>query len=77
MSLESSHRRTWRDLTHKFLRQYSFSIGANITCRVLKFLKQRSYESISSCISCWRENSSQMIDRHIERDQIYMFLMSL
>lgn len=76
-SLESSRRRTCRDLTHEFLRQYSFSIGANITSRELKTLKQRSDEFVSSCISYWRENSSQVIDRHIERDRIYMFFMSL
>ena len=50
-SLESSRRRTWEDLAHEFLRQYSFSSDMSITRRELKFLRQRSDEPVSSFIS--------------------------
>ena len=50
-SLESSHRRTWENLTQEFLRQYSFNSDTSVTRGEVEFLRQRSDESVSSFIS--------------------------
>ena len=39
-SLESSHRRTWEDLAHEFLRQYSFSGDTALHVESLSFLNK-------------------------------------
>ena len=38
--------------------------------RELEALRQRSEESISSFISRWREKIAEIINMHLERDQI-------
>ncbi|RVW66788.1 hypothetical protein CK203_066283 [Vitis vinifera] len=76
-SLESSRRRTWKDLTQEFLRQYSSSGDTSVTRRDLEFLRQGSDESVSSFISYWREKAAEMIERPTERDQMSMVLRSL
>ncbi|RVW28175.1 hypothetical protein CK203_116878 [Vitis vinifera] len=76
-SLKTSRRRTWEDLAHEFLRQYSFNGDTSVTRRELEFLRQGSDESVSSFISHWREKAAEMIKRPIDRDQMSMFLRSL
>ena len=76
-SLKTSRRRTWEDLAHEFLRQYSFNGDTSVTRRELEFLRQGSDESVSSFISHWREKAAEMIKRPIYRDQMSMFLRSL
>ena len=61
-SLESSRRRTWKDLAQEFLRQYSFSSDTGVTRRELEFLISRADESVSSFISHWREKAIEMIE---------------
>ena len=45
--------------------------------RELEALRQRSDESVSFFISCWRGKIAKTIDRPSERDQIQMVLRSL
>ena len=76
-SLDVSCRTTWDDLAQEFLRQFAFNIIIDVSRRELEALRQRPEESVTSFISCWRENISQIIDRPSERDQISMIMRSL
>ena len=76
-SLESSHRRTWENLTQEFLRQYSFNSDTSVTRGEVEFLRQRSDEPVSWFISRWKEKAAEMIERPTEKDQVCMFLRSL
>ena len=51
VSLDGSCRRTWDDLTQKFLRQFAFNIVIDVLRRELEALRQRLKESITSFIS--------------------------
>ena len=76
-SLDPSRRRTWADLGHEFIRQYSFNTIVDVSRRELEALKQRLDESVTSFISRWREKIAQIIDTPSERDQISMIMRSL
>ena len=47
-SLDISRRRTWDDLTQKFLRQFAFNIVIDVLRRELEALRQRLEESVTS-----------------------------
>ena len=76
-SLDPSRQRTWADLGHEFIRQYSFHTVVDVSRRELKALEQRPDESVTSFISRWREKIAQIIDRPSERVQISMIMRSL
>ena len=50
-SLDPSRRRTWADLGHEFIKQYSFNIVVDVSRKKLESLRQRLDESITSLIS--------------------------
>ena len=62
-SLDPSRCRTWADLGQEFIRQYSFNTVLDVSQRELEALRQRPDESVTSFISCWREQIAQIIDR--------------
>ena len=74
--MDASRRRTWEDLAHEFIRQFSFSTVIDITKRELEAMRQGAHETATSFISHWREKVIQMIDRQSEREHISM-IMSL
>ena len=67
-SLDHSRLRTWVDLAHEFLRQYSFNTVVDVSQKELEALKQRLDESVTSFISHWREKIAHIIYRPSERD---------
>ena len=69
-TLDASCRRTWEDLAHEFIRQFSFSTVMDVTRRELKVMRQGAHENATSFISRWREKVIQMIDRLSERESI-------
>ena len=76
-TLDASRRRTWEDLAHEFIRQFSFSIVIDVTKRELEAMRQGAHEIATSFISRWREKVIQMIDHPSEREQISMIMRSL
>ena len=76
-TLDASHRRTWEDLAHEFIRQFSFNTVIDVTRRELEAMRQGAYETATSFISHWREKVIQMIDRPSERELIGMIMRSL
>ena len=54
-TLDASCRRTWEDLAHEFIRQFSFSIVIDVTRRELEAMRQGAHETATSFISRWRE----------------------
>ena len=50
-SLDPSRRRTWADLGHEFIKQYSFNIVVDVSRRELEALRQKPDESVTSFIS--------------------------
>ena len=54
-TLDASHRQTWEDLAHEFIRQFSFSIVIDVTRRDLEAMRQGAHETATSFISHWRE----------------------
>ena len=75
--LDASCRRTWEDLAHEFIRQFSFSIVIDVTRRELEAMRQGAHETATSFISRWREKVIQRINRPLEREQISMIMRSL
>ena len=70
--------RTWDDLAHEFLLQYSFSTSIDVSRRELEALRQGSDETIASFLTRWREKMAQIIiDRPLEREQIHMVVRRL
>ena len=67
-SLDHSRLRTWVDLAHEFLRQYSFNTVVDVSQKELEALKQRLDESVTSFISHWREKIAHIIYKPSERD---------
>ena len=76
-SLDPSRRKTWADLGQEFIRHYFFNTVVDVSRRELEALRQRPDELVTSFISRWRENITQIIDRPSERDQITMIMRSL
>ena len=76
-TLDALRRRTWEDLAHEFIRQFSFSTVIDATRRELEAMRHGAYEMATSLISCWREKVIQMIDRPSEREHISMIMRSL
>ena len=76
-TLDASRRRNWEDLSHEFIRQFSFSTIIDVTRRELEAMRQGAHETATSFISRWREKVIQMIDRPSEREQISMIMRSL
>ncbi|KAJ9680280.1 hypothetical protein PVL29_019559 [Vitis rotundifolia] len=76
-SIELSRLCTWEDIAHEFLTQFAFSANIDVTRRELEATRQRSDESISSFVSCWRAKVAGMIERPKEQDQIDMVLQNL
>ena len=54
-TLDTSHRQTWEDFTHEFIRQFSFSTVIDVTRRELEAMRQGAHETATSFISHWRE----------------------
>ena len=67
-TLDASRRRTWENLAHEFIRQFSFSTVIDVTRRELEAMRQGAHEIATSFISRWREKAIQMIDRPSERE---------
>ena len=67
-SLDPLRRRTWANLGHEFIKQYSFNTVVDVSRRELEALRQRPYESVTSFISHWREKIAKIIDRPSKRD---------
>ena len=67
-SVEPSRLCTWEDMAHEFLTQFAFSVDIDVSRRELEATRQRSDESISSFVSCWRAKVVGMIDRPKEQD---------
>ena len=61
-SLDVSRRRTWDNLAPEFLRQLPFNTVIGVSRRELEALRQGPEESMTSFISRWRENITQIID---------------
>ena len=76
-SFDPSRSKTWADLEHEFIRQYSLNTVVDISRRELEALRQRTDESVTSFISRWRENIAHIIDRPSEHDQISTIMSSL
>ena len=76
--LDPFKRRTWDDLAHEFLTQYSFSTVIDTSRRELAALRHGSDETIASFLTRWREKMAQIIvDRPLEREQIQMVVRRL
>ena len=76
-TLDASHRQTWEDLGHEFIRQFSFSTIIDVTRRKLEAMRQGAHDTATSFISRWREKVIQMIDHPYTREQISMIMRSL
>ena len=75
--VEPSRVRTWDDVAHEFLTQFTFSADIDVSRRELEATRQRPDESISSFVNRWRAKVAGMIDRPKEQDQIDMVLRNL
>ncbi|RVW67051.1 hypothetical protein CK203_066105 [Vitis vinifera] len=53
-SIKPSRLRTWRDVAHEFLTQFTFSTDIDVSRRELEATRQRLDESISSFVTRWR-----------------------
>ena len=69
--------RTWDDVAHKFLTQFTFSADIDVSERELEAIGQRPDESIFSFVSCRRAKVASMIDQPKEQDQIDTVLQNL
>ena len=76
-SLDPSRCRTWADLGHEFIRQYSFNTVVDVSRGELEAHMQRPDESVTSFISRWREKIAQIIDGPSEHNQINITMPSL
>ena len=74
--VEPSRVRTWDDVAHEFLTQFTFSADIDVSRRELEATRQRPDESISSFVNRWRAKVGGIIDRP-EHDQIDMVLWNL
>ena len=61
-SLDPSRGRTWADLGHEFIKQYSFNTIVDVSRWELEALRQRPDEPVTSLISHWREKIAHIID---------------
>ena len=75
--LDASRRRTWEDLAHEFIRQFSFSTIIDVTRRELEAMRQGAHETATSFIPRWRKKVIQMIDCPSEREHISMIMRIL
>ena len=76
--LDPSRRRTWDDLAHEFLKQYSLSTAIDVSRRELDALRQGSDETVASFLTRWHENMAQIIiDQPLEKEQIQMVVRRL
>ena len=69
-TFDASRMRTWEDLVHEFIQQFSFSIVIDVTKRELEAMRQGARETATSFISHLREKVIQMIDLPSERESI-------
>ena len=76
-SVEPSRVRTWDDVAHEFMTQFTFSADIDVSRQELEATKHRPDESISSFVNRWRAKVAGMIDRPKEQDQIDMVLRNL
>ena len=60
-SLDVSRRKTWDNLAQEFLRQFVFNTVIGVSRRELEALRQGPEELMTSFISRWRENITQII----------------
>ena len=67
-TLDASSKRTWEDLAHEFIQQFSFSAIIDVIRRELEAMRQGAHENATSFISRWREKVFQMIDLPSERE---------
>ena len=65
-SVEPSRLRTWKDVTHEFLTQFSSSVGIDVSRRESEAIRQRPKETFFSFVSRWRAKVADMIDQHKE-----------
>ena len=77
VTLDASRKRTWEDLSHEFIRQFSFSTIIDVARRELEAVRQGAHETATSFIFRWREKVIQLIDRPSEREKISMIMRSL
>ena len=61
--VEPSRVRTWDDVAHEFLTQFTFSADIDVSRRELEANRQKPNESISSFVNRWRVKVASMIDR--------------
>ena len=61
-SLDVSCHKTWDNLAQEFLRQFAFNTVIGVSRKELEALRQGPEESMTSFISQWRENITQIID---------------
>ena len=76
-SLDISCCRTWDGLAQKFLRSFAFNTVVDVSRKELQALRQRLEKSITSFTSRLREKIAQIIDCHLENEQISMIMRSL
>ena len=67
-TLDAWRRRTWEDLAHEFIQQFSFITIINVARRELEAMRQGAHEIATSFISRWREKVIQMIDCPSKRE---------
>ncbi|RVW71369.1 hypothetical protein CK203_060924 [Vitis vinifera] len=64
-------------LSQKFLRSFAFNTVVDVSRKELQALRQRLEKSITSFTSRLREKIAQIIDCHLENEQISMIMRSL
>ncbi|XP_077251627.1 uncharacterized protein LOC143890831 [Tasmannia lanceolata] len=77
LTLDSAYTKTWEDIVEKFIEQFSYDDGVEVTRRDLKMLKQQLHEPFSTFVKKWRRKAAQMTNRPSEEDQLSIIIKNL
>ncbi|XP_077250561.1 uncharacterized protein LOC143889991 [Tasmannia lanceolata] len=77
LTLDSAYTKTWEDIVEKFIEQFSYDEGVEVTRRDLKMLKQQIHEPFSTFVKKWRRKAAQMTNRPSEEDQLSIIVKNL
>ncbi|XP_077242451.1 uncharacterized protein LOC143882962 [Tasmannia lanceolata] len=72
-----AYTKTWEDIVEKFIEQFSYDDGVEVTRRDLKMLKQQIHEPFSTFVKKWRRKAAQMTNRPSEEDQLSIIVKNL
>ncbi|XP_077232197.1 uncharacterized protein LOC143867362 [Tasmannia lanceolata] len=77
LTLDSAYTKTWEDIVEKFIEQFPYDDGVEVTRRDLKMLKQQIHEPFSTFVKKRRRKAAQMTNRPSEEDQLSIIVKNL